>query len=163
MSLWASQPYKCTFPTWQLCQAQRATLKVGVTCLPYFQKYVRYLTFCTSGDFWWFQAGFHKLFLSDIFSSHQCNSMMRVMSSWSQYLRSYKTKCHYKLLSSTNTQVQHDSCVRLKELPSKLGSHAYLIFRNKWDISCFAALVSFSDFQQGSPTFYVWPYQQSSV
>ena len=31
-------PYTCTFPTWQLCWAQRAILKVGVPCLPYFQK-----------------------------------------------------------------------------------------------------------------------------
>ena len=38
MSLQAFQPYKCTIPTWQLCQTWRATLKVGVICLPYFEK-----------------------------------------------------------------------------------------------------------------------------
>ena len=47
----------------------------------------------------------------------------------------------------------HDSCVRLEELLSKLVSHAYLIFKNRWDISCFAALVTFGDFQQGFTNF----------
>ena len=47
----------------------------------------------------------------------------------------------------------HDSCVRLEELPSKLVSHAYLILRNKRDISCFAPLVTFGEFQQGFTNF----------
>ena len=38
-------------------------------------------------------------------------------------------------------------------LPSKLVSYAYLILRNKWDISCFAPLVTFGDFQQGFTNF----------
>ena len=103
--------------------------------------------------FWWLPAGIHQLSLSDMISGHQCNSNITVMSSWNWCLRSYKGKCCYKLLSPTNTQVRNDSCVRLKELPSKLVSHAYLIFRNKWDISCFAPLVMFGDFQQDFANF----------
>ena len=82
-----------------------------------------------------------------LISGYQCNSTITVMSSWSQYLRSYEAKYCYKLPSPTNAQVWHDSCVGLEELPSKLVSHAYLIFRNKWDISCFAPLMTFGDFQ----------------
>ena len=41
----------------------------------------------------------------------------------------------------------------VEELPSKLVSHAYLIFRNKQDISCFAPLVTFGNFQQGFTNF----------
>ena len=40
-----------------------------------------------------------------------------------------------------------------EELPSKLVSHAYLILRNKWDISGFAPLVTFGEFQQGFTNF----------
>ena len=109
--------------------------------------------FCTSGDFWWLPAGFHQLSMSDLISGHQCNLTITVMSSWSQYLRSYEAKHHYKLPSPTNAQFQHNSSVGLKELPSKLVSHAYLIFRNKWDISHFAPLVTFGDFQQGFTNF----------
>ena len=75
------------------------------------------------------------------------------MSSWSWYVKSYEVKCCYELPSPTNAQFWHDSCVRLKELPSKLVSHAYLIFRNKQDISCFAPLVTFGNFQQGFTNF----------
>ena len=91
--------------------------------------------------------------MSDMISGHQCNSTMTVMSSWSQYLRSYEAKCHYELPSSINAQFWHDSCVRLKELPSKLVSHAYLILRNKLDISHFAPLMTFGEFQQGFTNF----------
>ena len=41
----------------------------------------------------------------------------------------------------------------VEELPSKLVPHAYLIFRNKQDISCFAPLVTFGNFQQGFTNF----------
>ena len=75
------------------------------------------------------------------------------MSSWSRYVKSYKAKHHYELPNPTNAHFQHDSCVGLKELPSKLVSHAYLIFRNKRDISHFAPLVTFGDFQQGFTNF----------
>ena len=84
---------------------------------------------------------------------HQCNSTMTVMSSWSQYIKSYEAKCCYKVHSPTNAQFQHNSCVRLEELPSQLVSHAYFIFRNKRDISHFAPLVTFGDFQQGFTNF----------
>ena len=135
MSLQASQPYKCTIPTWQLCQAQRATLKVGVTCLPYFQKYVKISHVLHLWWLLWLLAGFHQLSMSALISSHQCNSTMTIMSSWSGYVKSYEAKHRYELPSPTNAQFQHDSCVRLNELPSKLVSNAYLILRNKWDIS----------------------------
>ena len=115
---------------------------------------MRYLTFCTSGDFWWLPAGFHQLSMSDLISSHQCNLTITVTSSWSQYLRSYEAKHCYNLPIPTNAQFQHDSCVGLKELPSMLVSHAYLIFRNKQDISHFAPLVTFGDFQQGFTNFF---------
>ena len=94
---------------------------------------------------WWIPAGFHQLSMSDMISGHQCN-LLWLMSSWSQYLRSYEAKHHYELPSAINAQFQHDSCVRLKELPSKLVSHAYLILRNKLDISHFAPLMTFGDF-----------------
>ena len=109
--------------------------------------------FCTSDDFWWIPAGFHQLSLSDMISSHQCNSTMTVMSSWSQYVKSYEAKYCYKLPSPTNAHFRHDSCVRLEELTSKLVSHAYLIFRNKQDISGFVPLVTFGEFQQGFTNF----------
>ena len=51
---WASQPYKCTFPTWQLCQASKSYPQSWCHMPTLFwQKKARYLTFCTSGDFWW--------------------------------------------------------------------------------------------------------------
>ena len=109
--------------------------------------------FCTSDDFWWLPSGFHQLSLSDLINSHQCNSTMTVMSSWSWYVKSYEAKHCYELPSPTNAQLWHDSCVGLEELPSKLVSHAYLILRNKWDISCFAHLMTFGDFQQGFTNF----------
>ena len=109
--------------------------------------------FCTSDDSWWLLAGFHQFSLSDLISGHQCISTITVMSSWSWYVKSYEVKCCYELPSPTNAQVQHDSCVRVEELPSKLVPHAYLIFRNKQDISCFAPLVTFGNFQQGFANF----------
>ena len=65
----------------------------------------------------------------------------------------YKAKHHYELPNPTNAHFQHDSCVGLEELPSKLVSHVYLIFRNKQDISNFEPLVTFGDFQQGFTNF----------
>ena len=109
--------------------------------------------FWTSDDFWWIPAGFRQLSLSDMISSHQCNSTMTVMSSWSQYVKSYEAKYCYKLPSPTIAHFQHDSCVRLEELTSKLVSHAYLIFRNKQDIAGFVPLVTFGEFQQGFTNF----------
>ena len=58
MSIQASQPYKCTFLTWQLCQARRATLKVGVTCLPYFRNKWDISCFVPLVTFGDFQQGF---------------------------------------------------------------------------------------------------------
>ena len=78
---------------------------------------------------------------------------MTVMWSWSQYIKGYEAKHCYKLPSPTNAQFQHNSCVGLQELPSKLVSHAYLILRNKWYISCFTPLMIFDDFQQGFINF----------
>ena len=109
--------------------------------------------FCTSDDFWWLLEGFYQLSLSDMISSHQCNSTITVMSSLSQYTKSYEAKCCYKLPSPTNAHFRHESCVGLEVPPAKLVSHAYLIFRNKWDISHFATLVTFGDFQQGFTNF----------
>ena len=109
--------------------------------------------FCTSDDFWWIPAGFHQLSLSDMISSHQCNSTMTVMSSWSQYVKSYEAN----IVTSFPALQMHisdmTSCVRLEELTSKLVSHGYLILRNKWDIACFAPLVTFGEFQQGFTNF----------
>ena len=99
---------------------------------------------------WWLLVNSSRvspLSLSDLISSHQCNLTITLTSSWNWYLRSYEAKHCYELPSPTNAQFQHDSCVRLKELPSKLVSHAYLIFRNKRDISHIAPLVTFGDFQ----------------
>ena len=42
---------------------------------------------------WWIPAGCHQLSLSDMISSHQCNSTMTVISSWSWYVKSYEAKC----------------------------------------------------------------------
>ena len=91
--------------------------------------------------------------LSDTISGHQCNSTMTVMSSWSWCIKSYEAKCHYELPSPTNAHFQHDCCVMLKELPTKLVTHAYLILRNKLDISCFEPLMTFGEFQQGFANF----------
>ena len=55
--------------------------------------------FCTSVDLWHFLAGFHQFSLSDLISSYQCKSNITLMSSWSQYLRSYEAKHHYELPS----------------------------------------------------------------
>ena len=53
--------------------------------------------------------------------------------------------------------------VRLKELPSKLVSHAYLIFRNKWDIFVLHLWWLLVTSSRVSPIFSVWPDQRSSV
>ena len=135
--------------------------------------------FCTSDDFWWLLAGFHHFlcltwsavisvthydsqgftnFLCLPDQQSQCNSTVTVMSSWSHYIKSYEAKHHYELPSPTNAHFWHDSCVGLEELPSKLVSHAYLISRNKQDISHFAPLVTFGDFQQGFTNFLFLPW-----
>ena len=117
----------------------------------------------TFGDF---QQGFTNCLLSDMISGHQCNSTITVMSSWSRYIKSYEAKHFYELPSPTNAHFQHDSCVRLQELPSKLVSHAYLIFRNKQDISRFAPLVTFGDsagFHQFSMSDMISSHQCNST
>ena len=43
-----------------------------------------------------------------------------------------------------NCQFFHHSCIQLEELPPNLVSYAYLIFRNKWDITHFLFFLTFS-------------------
>ena len=130
MSLQTSQPYKCIIPTWQLCWARRATLKVGVTFLPYFDKKKWDIShFAPAGDFWWLSARFHQLSLCLTWSavisvtqlSQSCHPevdtskvMKQNMSLWA----SQPYKCTFPTWQL---------CQDFEELPSKLVSHAYLI------------------------------------
>ena len=60
---------------------------------------------------------------------------MLVMSFCSLYFTSYKVKHCYKLCNLINCQFWHHSYVQLEELPCKMVSHSYLIFRNKWELT----------------------------
>ena len=93
----------------------------------------------------------------------QCNSAMTVISSWSWYVKSYEAEHRYELPSPTNAHSNKTVVSGSKSYPQNWWSHAYLIFRNKWDISCFAPLMTLVTSSRVSPTFYVWHDQQSSV
>ena len=69
---------------------------------------------------------------------------MLVMSFCSSYFTSYVAKHCYELSNPINCQFWHHSCIQLEELPQKMVSYPYLIFRNKWDIKHFLFLLTFS-------------------
>ena len=82
--------------------------------------------------------------MNHIVSSVELSSPMLVMSFCSSYLRSYEAKHCYKLSNPINCQFWHYSCIWLEELPQKMVSYPYLIFRNKWNIKHFLLLLTFS-------------------
>ena len=114
--------------------------------------------FCTSDDFWWLLARFHQFSLSDLISSHQCNSTVTVMSSWNRYIKSYEAKHHYELPSPTNAHLLTWQLHQAWRATLKVGVTCLPYSRNKQDISHFAPLVTFGDFQQGFTNFLFLPW-----
>ena len=154
MSLQTSQPYKCTFPTWQLCHAhEELSSKFVSHAYLIFRNKQDISCFAPLMTFGEFQQGFTN------FLCLTWSAVISVTQLWQSChpevntVKSYEAKYCYELPSPRNAHFRHDSCVRLEELTSKLVSHAYLILRNKLDISHFAPLMTFGEFQQGFTNF----------